>query len=95
MEGNFAHGRRKFIKAGLGAVAASALISEGKAYSSNETLSPAIMSGSPEITVIGAGVMGVFTALNLQEKGYKVSLVDAYGPGNPRQTSSDESRQTR
>jgi glycine/D-amino acid oxidase-like deaminating enzyme len=52
-------------------------------------------SASPEVVVIGAGVWGSFTALNLQRMGVKVTLVDAYGPGNARSTSGDETRGVR
>ena len=50
---------------------------------------------SPDIVVIGAGTWGSFTALNLQKMGAKVTLVDAYGPGNARSTSGDETRGVR
>ena len=50
---------------------------------------------SPEIVVIGAGLWGSFTALNLRRLGAKVTLVDAYGPGNARSTSGDETRGVR
>src|SRR3546814_16646686 len=43
-------------------------------------------------SVIGAGACGGWTALSLREAGAKVTLVDAYGPGNPRASSGDESR---
>ena len=50
---------------------------------------------SSDIIVIGAGGWGSFTALNLVMRGHKVTLVDAYGPGNARSTSGDESRGVR
>ncbi|HEY2888198.1 MAG TPA: FAD-dependent oxidoreductase, partial [Candidatus Limnocylindrales bacterium] len=46
----------------------------------------------PDLVVIGAGVMGVWTALTAAERGRRVVLVDAFEPGDPRQTSGDESR---
>jgi sarcosine oxidase len=52
-------------------------------------------TASPEIVVIGAGLWGSFTALNLRRQGAKVTLVDAYGPGNARATSGDETRGVR
>jgi sarcosine oxidase len=51
--------------------------------------------GSSEVVVIGAGGWGSFTALNLRKRGVKVTLVDAYGPGNARSTSGDETRGVR
>jgi glycine/D-amino acid oxidase-like deaminating enzyme len=52
-------------------------------------------SASPDIVVIGAGAWGSFTAINLRKMGAKVTLVDAYGPGNARSTSGDETRGVR
>src|ERR1043166_2852434 len=52
-------------------------------------------AGSPEVVVIGAGGWGSFTAYNLRKRGLKVTLVDAYGPGNARSTSGDETRGVR
>lgn len=45
-----------------------------------------------DVVVIGAGVFGVWTAYHLANGGAKVTLVDAYGPGNSRSSSGDESR---
>jgi sarcosine oxidase len=47
------------------------------------------------VIVIGAGAFGGWTALHLREMGHDVTLVDAYGPGNSRATSGDETRQIR
>ena len=41
------------------------------------------------------GAWGGWTALNLRQMGAKVTIVDAYGPGNARSTSGDESRGVR
>jgi len=46
----------------------------------------------PDVVVIGAGVFGAWTAHHLAEGGARVTLVDAYGPGNSRSSSGDESR---
>lgn len=53
---------------------------------------PAINRNLPDVVVIGAGAFGGWSALTLREQGAKVTLVDAYGPGNPRASSGDESR---
>lgn len=50
---------------------------------------------SADVVVIGAGIWGSFTAYHLRRSGAKVTLVDAYGPGNSRSTSGDESRGVR
>jgi glycine/D-amino acid oxidase-like deaminating enzyme len=44
------------------------------------------------VAVIGAGAFGGWTALYLQRKGLKVTLIDAWGPGNSRSSSGDETR---
>ena len=47
------------------------------------------------IVVVGGGAFGAWTALHLREMGHTVTLLDAYGPGNSRATSGDETRQIR
>ena len=56
---------------------------------------PAISKNLPDITVVGAGAFGAWTALCLRERGAKVTLLDSYGAGNARQASGDETRQIR
>ncbi|MDH5643058.1 MAG: FAD-dependent oxidoreductase [Gemmatimonadota bacterium] len=50
---------------------------------------------NPEIIVVGAGAIGGWTAFNLALKGAKVTLVEAYAPGNARATSGGHTRQIR
>jgi len=58
--------------------------------------SAAIQTGrTPDIVVVGAGAFGMWTALNLQRLGARVTVVDAYGAGNSRQTSGGETRGVR
>jgi monomeric sarcosine oxidase len=45
-----------------------------------------------DVAVVGAGVFGAWTAYQLQRSGKRVLLIDAYGPGNSRSSSGDESR---
>ena len=45
-----------------------------------------------DVVVIGAGAFGAWTAQHLVAVGARVTLVDAYGPGNSRSSSGDESR---
>ncbi|HXG26780.1 MAG TPA: FAD-dependent oxidoreductase [Candidatus Binatia bacterium] len=47
------------------------------------------------VVVVGAGVMGAWTALWLRRGGHDVTLVDRHGPGNRLGSSGDESRITR
>jgi len=50
------------------------------------------MINHPHIAVIGAGAFGGWTALYLQRGGARVTLVDAWGPGNSRSSSGGETR---
>ena len=50
---------------------------------------------SRDLVVVGGGVIGAWTALRALERGRRVRLVDAFGPGDARATSGDESRITR
>ncbi len=45
-----------------------------------------------DVMVIGAGVFGAWTAYTLARNGARVLLVDAYGAGNSRSSSSGETR---
>jgi len=47
---------------------------------------------SPDLVVVGAGVIGTWIALTAAERGRRVLLLDAFGPGDPRASSGDESR---
>ena len=91
--------RRDFIKvAGAGA---GVLLLGGQAAAEGITAreggrSASVRAGaSLDVVVIGAGIWGSFTAYHLRKSGAKVTLVDAYGPGNSRSTSGDESRGVR
>ncbi|MFZ0862142.1 MAG: FAD-dependent oxidoreductase [Candidatus Sulfotelmatobacter sp.] len=44
------------------------------------------------VAVIGAGAFGGWTALHLLERGARVTLLDAWGPGNSRASSGGETR---
>src|SRR3954467_12049407 len=57
---------------------------------------PEVARGSaqagPRVVVIGAGAFGGWTALELMRRGARVTLVDAWGPGNARASSGGEPR---
>jgi glycine/D-amino acid oxidase-like deaminating enzyme len=44
------------------------------------------------VVVVGAGAFGGWTALHLRRAGARVTLVDAWGPGNSRASSGGETR---
>lgn len=46
----------------------------------------------PHIAVVGAGAFGGWTALYLLRSGARVTLLDAWGPGNSRASSGGETR---
>ncbi len=50
------------------------------------------MKSKPHIAVIGAGAFGGWTALHLLEREARVTLLDAWGPGNSRASSGGETR---
>lgn len=45
-----------------------------------------------DLVVVGAGVMGAWTALQAQRRGWHTTLIDAFGAGHSRATSGDETR---
>jgi len=47
---------------------------------------------TPHIVVVGAGAFGGWTALQLRRLGARVTLFDAFGPGNSRASSGGETR---
>jgi len=51
-----------------------------------------LASRSPHVVVVGAGAFGGWTALELVRRGARVTLVDAWGPGNVRASSGGETR---
>ncbi len=52
---------------------------------------PGVEKGS-HLVVIGAGAFGGWTALYLLRMGFRVTLIDAWGAGNSRSGSGDETR---
>lgn len=69
---------------------------------STNTFAPVQPKGAPKkwngvgkgasIAAIGAGSFGGWTAYHLLKAGYRVTLIDAWGPGNSRSSSGDETR---
>ncbi len=86
--------RRDFLRvAGLGAGALLAHAVPNAAFAAPSAFrAPPRRPGASHIVVIGAGIWGASTALELCKRGERVTLVDAYGPGNSRATSGDETR---
>lgn len=46
----------------------------------------------PHVAVVGAGAFGGWTALHLLRRGARVTLLDAWGPGNSRASSGGDTR---
>jgi glycine/D-amino acid oxidase-like deaminating enzyme len=76
--------RRSFLKSVVAAPAGAAL-----SRAARQTSTPS------DVIVVGAGAFGAWTAYYLRQLGARVRLVDAYGPGNSRATSGDETRGVR
>ena len=55
--------------------------------------SPAVAASlGASVIVVGAGAFGGWSALQLLQRGAKVTLLDAWGPGNSRSSSGGETR---
>ncbi|HXM20554.1 MAG TPA: FAD-dependent oxidoreductase [Terriglobales bacterium] len=50
------------------------------------------MHSNPHVAVVGAGAFGGWTALYLLRRRARVTLIDAWGPGNSRSSSGGETR---
>lgn len=85
--------RRKIIKYGIQG-AAMTLMSNIIFQTSEAQLPRKItkQSKNGKIVVVGAGAFGGWTALHLLRKGYKVTLIDQFGPGNNQSSSGGETR---
>ncbi len=79
--------RRRFVK--LSTMAALANPIKGMVSSKSKKNSN---RSKGHIAVIGAGAFGGWTAFNLLNRGYKITLLDAWGPGNSRASSGGDSR---
>src|SRR5713101_9342194 len=76
--------RRRFLK-GSAVVGAAHIVG-----------SPAFAASvQPSVVVVGAGAFGGWSALQLAQRGAKVTLIDAWGPGNSRASSGGETRTIR
>jgi glycine/D-amino acid oxidase-like deaminating enzyme len=76
--------RRDFLK--TSAIAGVACIAGSPAFAGSRRAS---------VIVVGAGAFGGWSALQLLQRGAKVTLLDAWGPGNSRASSGGETRTIR
>lgn len=81
---NTSNSRRNFLKRSAAAGAVSLLGS--RMFSRPRQVS---------VIVVGAGAFGGWSALHLAQAGAKVTLLDAWGPGNSRASSGGETRTIR
>lgn len=82
--------RREGLKlAGATALAGAAMTATGAARAQTGS------GGQFDVAVVGAGVFGAWSAWMLAGAGYRVALIDQYGPANARASSAGESRVTR
>lgn len=66
----------------------SLLLSTGLAPLAVQVAAAAKGTHTRSVAVVGAGAFGGWTALHLLRRGYRVTLLDAYGPGNARSSSA-------
>lgn len=79
--------RRRFVKLSTMAALANPI----KGMVSSKSIKHSNRSKG-HIAVIGAGAFGGWTAFHLLNRGYKITLLDAWGPGNSRASSGGDSR---
>ena len=92
--------RRTFIKtagASAGTFAIGRGVDLGAATGEAESASAQSTRGTRnnvtvDVAVVGGGMMGNWTALNLREMGLSVVLIDQYSPGNSKSSSKGEIR---
>ena len=53
---------------------------------------PGLRAAAPHVVVVGAGAFGGWTAWWLTRRGARVTIIDAWGPGNMRASSGGETR---
>lgn len=61
-------------------------------HTQNQEIKPIHLPKKTKIAVVGAGAFGGWTALSLLRSGFDVTLIDAWGAGNSRASSGDETR---
>ncbi len=76
--------RRSFLR-GSAALGAACVVGSSAIASPLQT----------SVIVVGAGAFGGWSALHLAQRGAKVTLLDAWGPGNSRASSGGETRTIR
>ena len=88
--------RRMFLKAGVNAgtlaVGGAAVLRATGDPQGPQSQPSSANSVTADIAIVGAGVFGGWTALNLREMGLSVVLIDQYGPGNAKSSSGGEIR---
>lgn len=91
--------RRDFLRVagvGTGAILATGCAARVPAPAPAQGIAPARATrGSGDIVVVGGGAWGGWTSLYLRRRGARVTMIDAYGPGNSRASSGDETRGVR
>ena len=79
--------RRHFVKTSIMAALAKPIHAMTKTNSTKSN-----NRKKEHIAVVGAGAFGGWTAYHLLRKGYSVTLLDVFGPGNSRASSGGDSR---
>jgi glycine/D-amino acid oxidase-like deaminating enzyme len=75
-----------------GVAAAGARAAAAAPASATAAPSPSPAARGLHVAVVGAGAFGGWTALHLRRRGARVTLLDAWGPGNSRASSGGDTR---
>jgi glycine/D-amino acid oxidase-like deaminating enzyme len=78
--------------AGFSALEAIGVPAGSKAADTSGSSKKSRRASGPRVAVVGAGAFGGWTALHLLRRGARVTLLDAWGPGNSRASSGGETR---
>jgi sarcosine oxidase len=92
---NYSHFSRRTVLAGIAAAAGASTVKSLAAERDQQGGGSAVQAGRRDVIVIGAGVLGAWTAWQLLKLGRKVLLLDAWGPAHARASSGGESRMSR
>jgi len=81
--------RRRLLQGALAAPVAAGI---ARTAAATEPIAKPSRAAALHVAVVGAGAFGGWTALHLRRLGARVTLLDAWGPGNSRASSGGETR---
>ncbi len=84
--------RRAVLKGSVALPLAGAAVQDSRLEQAEPKPAPRAAGRGPHVAVVGAGAFGGWSALALLRRGARVTLLDAWGPGNARASSGGETR---